>query len=288
MNTSGETVADNKRWFKVWTTLLVDMIADDIPLEDIGRFTVLGCLLAKKGKKGKIKLTKSTKKTFLKCEKLPEKFMKNFNVKSDETDNDKTIVSLKNWNKYQKDSTGYKRLKEWRKKQNDNDARNANDNADKIKTKKKTKTKIKKKEENNHLFDIFWSHAPPRNGKKIGKAKAEELFNRLNDSEQKLCIKAVRNYADSELIKKKMGIIDPHRILKSRDYPDGLWREWTEPEIKHEEVEALESKRKEYEREIEEADKFIQQYTESGKPDQVERWEKTKAHYEQKLKKLEA
>jgi uncharacterized phage protein (TIGR02220 family) len=53
-------------------------------------------------------------------------------------------------------------------------------------------------------------------------------------------------------------------------------------------IEVDESKRKEYEREIEEADKFIKQYTESGKQDQVERWKKTKAHYEQKLKKLEA
>lgn len=140
-------MADNKRWFKVWTSLLIDMITQDISLEDVGRFTVLGLLVCKKSNRGTLMITPETKKLFLKCEHLPEKFISDFNLISEQNDNDGSeTVRFKNWNKYQKDSTGYARLKKWRLRHpdnaKDNGVDNAKDNADKTKTKKKTKTKI--------------------------------------------------------------------------------------------------------------------------------------------------
>ena len=144
-------MADNMRWFKVWTTLLGDYFLEDISLEDVGRFTLLGCLMAKKGSKGKYEIESDALCKLLNFAKddenfakIPENFAKNFNVKIERNDNGSYSVSFKNWHKYQKDSTGYKRLVDWRKKQDDN----AHDNGDKKKTKTKTKTKIKTKTKN--------------------------------------------------------------------------------------------------------------------------------------------
>lgn len=74
------------------------------------------------------------------------------------------------------------------------------------------------------VFDEFWEAYPKRNGKRIGKEKARELFNKLLPDDQKLCILAARNYGAS--MRAKEGFIrDPERFLKA-DY----WREWIEPE----------------------------------------------------------
>ena len=148
-------MADNMRWFKVWTTLLGDYFLEDISLEDVGRFILLGCLIAKKGSKGKYEIESDALCKLLNFAKdeqnfaiIPENFAKDFNVEIEPNDNGTFSVSFKNWTKYQKDSTGYKRLKNWREKQNDNGVDNGNDNGDK--TKKKTKTKTKKKTKNKY------------------------------------------------------------------------------------------------------------------------------------------
>jgi hypothetical protein len=76
------------------------------------------------------------------------------------------------------------------------------------------------------MFDKFWKLYPARNGKKIGNGQCKKLFEKLSEGDQGLCIIAVENYA-----KRQEWPVDPIRFFKSKDYPDGLWKEWVEPEV---------------------------------------------------------
>ena len=119
-------MADQKKWFKVWTTLLIDSLSTKI--DDIGRFTILGCLIASRGENGKLVTDRKTLQTLLQCDEIPADFIKNFNIIIEEIEgnsNGTLSVTLKNWNKYQVDSTGYDRVKRYRDKQ----SVTANDNA---------------------------------------------------------------------------------------------------------------------------------------------------------------
>jgi hypothetical protein len=76
------------------------------------------------------------------------------------------------------------------------------------------------------MFIQFWKLYPARNGKKIGKGQCKKLFDKLSESDQNLCLTATENYA-----KRQEWPVDPIRFFKSKDYPDGLWKEWVEPEV---------------------------------------------------------
>lgn len=167
-------MSDNKRWFKVWTTLLIDKINDDLTFEEIGMFTLLGCLIAQKGDNGNLVVSRKLFKTFFDAEILPEKFCQKFNVKIGSNDNTNISVSLKNWHKFQLDSTGYERLKKWRNKKNET----VNDNGDKIRKDKIRKDKIKedKKEEDIPSFFLQLKENPAYKGidleRELGKMDA--------------------------------------------------------------------------------------------------------------------
>jgi hypothetical protein len=45
------------------------------------------------------------------------------------------------------------------------------------------------------LFAKFWAAYPARNRRKLGKAQAQELFKKLSDEDQALCVQAAANYA---------------------------------------------------------------------------------------------
>jgi phage replication O-like protein O len=75
------------------------------------------------------------------------------------------------------------------------------------------------------LFDEFWENYPPRNGKKLEKQKTFEAYCRLSDSDVSACNQAVKNYANSEGIRQRIGIRDPKRFLK-----DEFWKDWIGPE----------------------------------------------------------
>ncbi len=108
-------MADQKKWFKVWTTLLIDSLSTKV--DDIGRFTILGCLIASRGDNGKLVTDKTTLLTLLQCKDIPASFIKNFNIIIEEIEgnsNGNLSVTFKNWNKYQIDSTGYDRQKRFR------------------------------------------------------------------------------------------------------------------------------------------------------------------------------
>ena len=142
-------MADNKRWFKVWNSILTDPSFLITPLDNIGRWVLLGALISLHGKNGQLEIEEASFRQILRIEndnsydnKLPPK---NIILRRGENDNGKIIVIMKNWHKYQKDSTGYKRLKEYRQRQNDNGLR-----GDKEETKKR-----KEKEKNKRLKDVL-------------------------------------------------------------------------------------------------------------------------------------
>ena len=108
-------MADQKKWFKAWTTLLIDSLS--MPVEDIGRFTVLGCLIASRGDNGILVTDRKALHTLLQCKEIPPDFIKNFNIEITEIEgscNGGLSVTMKNWNKYQIDSTGYERQQRYR------------------------------------------------------------------------------------------------------------------------------------------------------------------------------
>ncbi|MFH1218223.1 MAG: hypothetical protein V1679_00055 [Candidatus Peregrinibacteria bacterium] len=133
-------MADNKRWFKVWNSLLTDPSFGDLPVEQIGRWTLLGALISLHGEKGKITLSKKSLFRLLRIQNDNELVLPNVIFNTPNPDNGNITVIMNNWSKYQLDSTGYERLKRYRNKQNDNGVREEKIRED------KEKTKIKKKE----------------------------------------------------------------------------------------------------------------------------------------------
>ncbi len=100
-----EKIADQKKWFKVWTTLLMDT---HIPNEELGMFTRLGCAIAFRGLNGKLVTTKQSLHSFLLIphnQNIPQSFLDNFNVQIHENGNDKVTVTFKNWYKFQIDNS---------------------------------------------------------------------------------------------------------------------------------------------------------------------------------------
>ncbi|MEK7764393.1 MAG: hypothetical protein AAB433_22700 [Nitrospirota bacterium] len=77
-------------------------------------------------------------------------------------------------------------------------------------------------------FDEYWSIAPMRNGKRLGKSEAARKFSALSVEDRKHVLLAAKHYAESKQVKDGIGIMDPHRFLrKGKDEP---WRDWIEPE----------------------------------------------------------
>jgi phage replication O-like protein O len=79
------------------------------------------------------------------------------------------------------------------------------------------------------LFTKFWESYPKRNGKRIGKDECFKRFMLLSIGEQEQVVTASKHYFNSKVGQGGFAV-DPIRFFKSRDYPNGLWREWQEPE----------------------------------------------------------
>lgn len=75
----------------------------------------------------------------------------------------------------------------------------------------------------------FWEPYPKRNGKRIGKEAAYKKYLEVKKEDRELLHQAVKNYANSKMVKKGIGIKDPKRFITNRDNPE-YWREWIEPE----------------------------------------------------------
>jgi len=113
----------------------------------IGTWTRLGCLVASEGTNGKLIIPEEQLLFYLhlsnaKKDEIDNIFnaLKNVNI-SISNDNGTITVIMTNWLKYQVDSTGYERLKKWRKSQ----MITVDDNGKK-KSKKKNKDKDKDKD----------------------------------------------------------------------------------------------------------------------------------------------
>ena len=79
-------------------------------------------------------------------------------------------------------------------------------------------------------FDEFWDIMPARNNKKLDKSAAKKKFFKLKAGDLADVIVAAHNYAESEMVKKGIGIKDPHRFLSNRDNPE-YWKGWMEAEV---------------------------------------------------------
>lgn len=80
----------------------------------------------------------------------------------------------------------------------------------------------------------FWDKYPARNGKKLGKENAFKKFLKISEEEKPLLYSAVKNYGDSEMVSKGIGIKDPERFLGGSNGYE-YWREWITPEVKRNE-----------------------------------------------------
>lgn len=114
---------DHKKWFKVWTSVLTDVSFNDIGLEDIGRWMLLGAMISEHGNGGKITIKPPAKMMLnlfrdvsISALKVSLKRLPNVHLEEGLNDNDTFTVIIKNWRKYQVDSTSYERLKRSRSK----------------------------------------------------------------------------------------------------------------------------------------------------------------------------
>ncbi len=112
---TGARMSDQKKWFKVWNSILTDPSFLDLPIEQIGRWTLLGALISLHGENGQITLSHDALCKLLRVQNDNGLMLPNVAFKRDESDNGMITVIMKNWLKYQLDSTGYERLKKFRK-----------------------------------------------------------------------------------------------------------------------------------------------------------------------------
>lgn len=116
-------MADNKKWFKVWTAILAD---DDFDsqrpgtLENIGRFALLGAYTALQGEAGRVEVMPDTLYRMLQVQNLDELksvlLLKNVHFEEGKNRYGKIIVTWNKWKKYQEDSTAAERMKALRSK----------------------------------------------------------------------------------------------------------------------------------------------------------------------------
>lgn len=113
-------MADLKRWFKVWTSLLTDM--DNRSAEDIGHWTRLGCRIALVGHHGSVTfeggLEHAARFFGVQVEVVKALLDRLPGVSFEEGKNrhGDLTVTMKNWKKYQEDSTQAQRQKASRSK----------------------------------------------------------------------------------------------------------------------------------------------------------------------------
>jgi hypothetical protein len=112
-------MADQKRWFKVWVTLLIDM--DNLSDELIGQWTRLGCRIAAVGTNGTVTFdTWDHLARFLRVtvDRAHGVFIALPSIEIVESKNrdGRVSVTMKNWHKYQEDSTAASRMRALRSK----------------------------------------------------------------------------------------------------------------------------------------------------------------------------
>lgn len=130
------------------------------------------------------------------------------------TTNRYSIITVQNWSEYQNEG-------KQKDKQEDNQRASKGQAKGNQRATTKEVKKLRSKEVNTYQsdFEVFWEFYPSRNGKKIGKKKASELFFSLSLENKDKILVAVENYARSGQIAK-----DPERFIRN-DY----WMDWMTP-----------------------------------------------------------
>lgn len=137
-------MADQKKWFKVWNSILTDPGFEALPNDILGVWTRLGCLISIQGDSGSVTAERAYFERHLRCDFETVRVLPNIIIEEGEIDNGVITVTLKNWFKYQVDSTVYERVKKFRNKQNDNGVRGEKN--------KKREEEKRKEEKKNKVF----------------------------------------------------------------------------------------------------------------------------------------
>src|SRR3990167_398393 len=114
-------MADQRRWFKVWGSIGQDPAFLSLPLEALGRWTLLGAWMAVHGTKGRLHASAAGIRHILRiAQDVPLngtlKCLPGVSFEEAKNDNDEVVVIMQNWQKYQHDSTVYERVKRLRSK----------------------------------------------------------------------------------------------------------------------------------------------------------------------------
>ena len=116
-------MGDQQKWFKVWKSIVNDSSFQNIGLEDIGRWTLLGALMCEQGNNGKLTIIPPANLTLflfrvstLDQLKTALKRLPNVLLDPPLNDNGNFTVTMLKWHKYQVDSTTYERIKRLRLK----------------------------------------------------------------------------------------------------------------------------------------------------------------------------
>lgn len=116
-------MADLKRWFKVWTSILEDPEHSGLSLDDVGRWTRLGAMTALVGQNGRLTLREPAKRLCQALEVTDMGALKtaigrlpNVHVEEGKNSPRTFCVTWKNWLKYQRDSTAADRMRALRSK----------------------------------------------------------------------------------------------------------------------------------------------------------------------------
>lgn len=116
-------MADQKKWFKVWGSILVDPSLSRLSLADMGRWVRLGAYMTTSGERGKLIIIAPAPMLLLAMEveslmdaKMALKRLPNVSINDLNNDNGDFVVIMRNWFKYQVDSTAYERVKRSRRK----------------------------------------------------------------------------------------------------------------------------------------------------------------------------
>lgn len=181
-------MADQKRWFKVWSSITSDPDHANLSLENVGRWARLGALIVANGTNGSIDITAPAKMilTLMEVDSLESlktamESLPNVSVtwQFGDAKNDKSKLRLimRNWSKYQRRYDSYKFVKNSR-------------------TRMKKKKKEEKKEE--------------KNQKKKEKKKEEDISLSLFSEKETAKSSSHRNHAGFD----KFWIAYPRKIAK--------------------------------------------------------------------------
>jgi len=105
-------VADQKKWFKVWTSILDDPHFQELSLEDIGAWVLLGAMTAKVGNRGVLavpgagrRLREVVRQDDIEHVKTLVSRLPSVQFGGVEHANGEPAVTWKNWRKYQEDTS---------------------------------------------------------------------------------------------------------------------------------------------------------------------------------------